>query len=420
MKNWQKTRIDTSKKFQEAAYEQVNELIFKKRDGKCLILSDNTKLIEFVSCSYLGLDMDKRIIRASNNNINNCGVTFPAARTRIQAKSFVILEKLLNNIFCNSFTTIFSTLHLGHLGLIPILGSGTLPSFPSGETGFQFILDKTVHSSIQINRALMEQFGEVSLVSFNCNKKIEVEFKEAINKGKKPIAIADSIGSMGGITPIKFLFELAEKHDGYIYLDDAHGTSIFGKHGCGYVLQKLNNQFHPRLILASSLSKAFGAVAGVISLPTKKDADFLKHFSPTYIFGGPPSLAIIDSAIESAHIHLSEEIYTLQNKLWDNVKLFDYLLKQHIINNSSPSPIRGVLIGDEFKTIKITKELKKIGFAVTAALYPTVPKNRAMLRIAISAIHTKEQITAICKSIMTLIKKPLTSHVKSFTLTDTK
>lgn len=399
IKNWQKKKIDSSKNFQSIAYDEINELVFKERKGKQVILADGSELTEFVSCSYLGLDVDSRIINASNNNIFKCGVTFSAARTRIQAESFVTLENLLNQIFCHGYSTTFSTLHLGHLGVLPMLGSGELPSFPCDKGGFSFILDKTVHSSIQIQRALMQQFGEVVLNNFNDHFELEDLFRKSNNERKTPVAIVDSIGSMGGVAPVQYLFNLAEKYNGYIYLDDAHGTSIYGKHGCGYALQALGNTFHPRLILASSLAKAFGAIAGVIILPTKSDANMLKRFSPTYVFSGPPALTIIDSAIESAKIHLTDEIYKLQEKLQENIRYFDSLLQKHVINESSPSPIRGILIGDEYKTIKFTKLLRGRGFAVTAAMYPTVPKGRSILRIALSAIHEKNQILSLCQNI---------------------
>lgn len=271
--NWQKERIIQSRAYQLKAYDEVNELVFKERNGKLVTLIDGTQLVEFVSCSYLGLDTDPRIISAVNKNIKKFGITFAAARTRIKAESFDVLDNMLNEVFCNAHSTVFSSLHLAHLGFFPLLGSGELPSFPAGENGFLFILDKTVHSSIQINRAMLEQFGSVSLVDFHKINHVKEKAKLARSEKKAPVFIADSIGSMGGIAPIKSLFHIAEEYDGYIYLDDAHGTSVFGKNGCGCVLEELEYSFHPRLILTASLAKAFGtAGGGVLVLPTKDDA----------------------------------------------------------------------------------------------------------------------------------------------------
>ena len=198
-----------------------------------------------------------------------------------------------------------------------------MPSFPMSSNGFVFILDKNVHASIQINRGLLSQFGEVKICGFSEKDTLIRLFDEGSGSSCTPIVLADSIGSMGGIAPLDLLFQLAEKYNGYLYLDDAHGTSVFGQYGSGYVLDFLQNNFHPRLILTSSLAKAFGSVAGVVQLPTKADADFVKHYCSTYIFGGPPVLPAISAAIASADIHLSGEVHRLQKKLWKNTTYFD-------------------------------------------------------------------------------------------------
>jgi 7-keto-8-aminopelargonate synthetase-like enzyme len=398
--NWQKRKILQSKEHQNKAFQEINGLTIKKRDKRKVVLSDGRVLTEFVSCSYLGLDQDRRVIEATMNNLYDCGVTFPAARTRIQVESFVVLEELLSKIFCNSFCVVFANLHQTHLGFLPLLASGEVPSYPICNNGVRFILDKTVHASVQINRGLMLQFGEVVSINFNQIERVENEFKKAFGHNQTPIAIADSIGSMGGLSHIVPLFEFAEKYNGYVYLDDAHGTSIFGKNGCGYVLNLLNHIYHPRLILTSSLSKAFGAIGGVLVLPTKKDIDVVKQFCLTYIFGGPPALAIINSAIAAAEIHLSPEIYELQQKLQDRIAYFDSLMNEYqIVNYKSCSPIRGVRIGDELKTISAALKLRKNGFAVTAAMYPAVAKEHGILRLAFGTNHTHEDIMTLCESI---------------------
>ena len=68
---------------------------------------------------------------------------------------------------------------------------------------------------------------------------------------------------MGGNAPVVELINLSEEYNGYCYIDDAHGTSIIGKNGGGFVLNELDNNFNQRLLLVSSLSKAFGATGGL-------------------------------------------------------------------------------------------------------------------------------------------------------------
>ncbi|MGB6977466.1 MAG: aminotransferase class I/II-fold pyridoxal phosphate-dependent enzyme [Gammaproteobacteria bacterium] len=396
--NWFRKKVEQAREHQEKAYHEVNELVIEEREGKQIVLTDGTRLTEFISCSYLGLDMDERLIAGATSSIQKCGVTFAAARTRARVKSFVVLEELLNKIFCDNYTVVFGSLHLAHLGFFPLLASGEMPSFPLKENGVVFILDKTVHASIQINRGLLSQFGEVVLENFQQLDDLEKIAQRAAAHDRTPVFISDSVGSMGGIVSIEAIAALAERYKGYAYLDDAHGMSIHGENGCGYVLKCLQHKLPPRVIISTSLAKAFGAVAGVLVLPTRADMEMVKRFATTYVFGGPPPLTIIDSAIASAKIHLSPEIKVFQNRLWDNVQYFDELFGtfgDRLVNNKKPSPVRGVLIGDEFKAIACALQLRKAGFLVTTAMYPTVAKGRSMLRAAISASHSKEDINKL-------------------------
>jgi len=402
--NWLTKKIQASKEFQDEAYREVNELAIRERQGRVLTLIDGKILVDFASCSYLGLDQDPRVIAYACKNMAKYGITFPIARTRIRVENFIRLEALLNRIFCNSYTVVFSSLHLTHLGILPLLGSGELPSYPLSQQGVVFILDKTVHSSIHINRALLGQFGHVLIADFTDKAAILSCLESSAKENKTPITIADGIGSMGGLAPVKWLIEMMEKYNGYVYFDDAHGTSILGKYGCGYVLDCLGNTFHPRLLLTTSLAKAFGSVAGVIAVATAEDQAVIKRFCPTYVFGGPPALPVVDAAIASAEIHLTDEIAVLQQKLWGNLAYFDSLNRVRVINHGIYSPIRCLEIGDEHKAIACGKELRKRGFAVTTAMYPTVAKGKSILRLAFSAEHTKSQIDNLITHIHHLLQ----------------
>ena len=259
MSNWQKNKIIHSKEFQSKAYDEINNLIVTERDGKQILLSDGQWLTEFMSCSYLGLDQDKWVIAAAINSINRCGVNFAVSRSRLQIEAGIALENYLDQIF-NSHCVTFTSLHLTHLGIIPLIASGEMPSYPIANNGIVFFIDKKAHASMQIQRGLMLQFGEVILIDAANLNEVESHFKTAYESQKTALLLADGICSMGGIISVKELIELAEKYLGYVYLDDAHGISIQGQKGCVYVLDQLKI-FHPRLILAISLSKGFGAVA---------------------------------------------------------------------------------------------------------------------------------------------------------------
>ena len=105
-KNWQQQRILKSEPYQEVAYKSVNEMVVAKREKRKLILDNDKELLDFMSCSYLGLDLDKRVIAAASQHLSELGVTIPTARTRLRANLFDTLEKKLNKIFADSFSVI--------------------------------------------------------------------------------------------------------------------------------------------------------------------------------------------------------------------------------------------------------------------------------------------------------------------------
>lgn len=407
--NWQRRKILLSKEHQIKATTTVNNLVIKARDGRQIRLVDDRLLTDFISCSYLGLDLDKRIIDASaSQRIYDCGVNFPVSRTRLKVNSFETLDNLLSQIFCSSSTIVFTSIHLANLGLFPLLGSGEMPSFPMLANGPRFIMDKRVHASTQINRALLGQFGEVIRVDFQDLDQVEAQFKRSLQNYQTPIAMSDSIVSTGGIIPVLKIIQFTEEYNGYVYIDDAHGTSIHGHSGCGYVLKCLNEEFHPRLILTVSLSKGFGCNGGAVALPTKADADFVKKFSQPYIFSNPPPLSIIESSIASARIHLSEELSTLQNRLWKNIEYFEKQIHGgtndiKIVNHEAPSPICCIFIGDEYRAIDYSNQLMQLGYLVMTTMYPTVAKGESLLRIAFSAMHTEKAITGLCSGLQAIL-----------------
>lgn len=359
-------------------------------------MTDGNEYTEFISCSYLGLDQDTRILDAAAKNLEQAGFSFSSARTRMKYYGLDELEELLNQIFMAN-TVYFSSVHLAHLGLIPLLGSGEIPGF-SIKNAPHFILDKQVHASIQINRGLMKQFGTVSLVDFNQANDLLKIIKTADAEGNTPILICDSVGSMGSTTNIKALVKLIRQYNGYLYLDDAHGMSIFGTHGNGYAMMMLEDTLDERIILTTSLSKAFGTYGGLIVLKNPKAIEFIKKFCSTYIFSGSLATPLIEASIISAKIHLSKEIYQLQNRVSDNLLLFDTIINPDIkiINRNEKVTIRGWYIGDELEAMAAGEYLKDYGILATVAMYPTTAQHQSLIRFGICNNHTEAEIIKLC------------------------
>nr|WP_228134601.1 aminotransferase class I/II-fold pyridoxal phosphate-dependent enzyme [Klebsiella michiganensis] len=357
MENWQKRKIDRSLKYQTRVFsEHINELVAVKRDGKVITLDDGRKMVEFVSCSYLGLETHPALKKAVVDAIERFGVQVSVARTRVKVDLFPQLEARLNDIMHGAHTLTFNAVTPCHIAVLPLLASGTLPHFTFSKKPY-FIMEKTAHATLQINRGLLQQFGEVVRIDFQDKARIEEAFRYAASQGLTPISVSDSVGSMGGVAPVAHIVRLAHQYDGYAYIDDAHGTSIYGEYGSGYVMSCLGHRLDERIIIAGSLSKAFGSHGGFIACRDAETIKFIKTYGTTYAFGGPPSLPGIAACVAAADLHLDGTVAARQEKLQNVIRYFDEVFgKIDIVNRGTTMPIRGILIGNEDLAITMCKK----------------------------------------------------------------
>ncbi len=399
MENWQKRKINRSLKYQTRVFsENINELVVVNRDGKEIILDDGRKMIEFVSCSYLGLETPPLLSEAIIEAVDRFGAQISVARTRVKADLFNQLEEQLNKIMNGAHTLTFNAVTPCHIAVLPLLASGILPRYMFSNKPY-FIMEKTAHATLQINRGLLQQFGEVSRIDFKDESKIEEAFIYAAENGMTPISVSDSVGSMGGVAPVARIVQLAHQYNGYAYIDDAHGTSIYGINGSGYVMSCLNNKLDERIIIAGSLSKAFGSHGGFLACHSEDTINFIKAYGTTYAFGGPPSLPGIAGYVAAARLHLDGTVTARQETLQNVIRYFDEVFRDtQIINRGTTMPIRGILIGDENRAITLCKRLHDYGFATTVAMYPTVEEGHAILRCALSALHKHKHIDELYRS----------------------
>lgn len=399
MENWQKRKIERSLKYQTRVFsEHINELVVVNREGKEITLDDGRQLVEFVSCSYLGLETHQALKKAVVDAVDRFGVQISVARTRVKVDLFPQLEARLNKIMHGAHTLTFNAVTPCHIAVLPLLASGTLPHFTFSKKPY-FIMEKTAHATLQINRGLLQQFGEVVRIDFQDQSAIEAAFHYAASHGLTPISVSDSVGSMGGVAPVAHIVRLAHQYDGYAYIDDAHGTSIYGDYGSGYVMACLGHQLDERIIVAGSLSKAFGSHGGFVACREAETINFIKTYGTTYAFGGPPSLPGIAACVAAADLHLDGTVAARQEKLQNVIRYFDEVFTNtEIVNRGTTMPIRGILIGNEDLAITVCKKLHDRGFATTVAMYPTVEEGHAILRCALSALHQSGQIDNFYKN----------------------
>jgi 7-keto-8-aminopelargonate synthetase-like enzyme len=183
-----------------------------------------------------------------------------------------------------------------------------------------------------------------------------------------------------------------------LYIDDAHGTSIFGARGEGTVLQRLGGVLPENVTLTFSLSKGYGCNGGGVLLPTREAESRVRTFGTTYAFSAPLDFSMVGAALAALEVHRDGRLTTLQEALRARVALFDRLVGREL----PFSPIRMVEVGDEARAIELGDALKARGFFVSTTFFPVVARGNAMLRVCIGVGHTEAELRGLVEALREL------------------
>jgi 7-keto-8-aminopelargonate synthetase-like enzyme len=390
--NWVASRIANSSGALEQAFaEGLTGHAFRAREGKTVTLVDGRRAVEFISCSYLGLETHPALLNAATATIGRAGLHFASARTRMRIDDLDVLEDNLRAIYGGASVTCFTSVGNVHLGVLPLLGAGSLPGYPLARDGAAFYVDRTAHASIQVLRGVLEQLGPVRRFDATDPDSL-ASLLQAEEPSRTPVVLVDGVGSMGGLVDVAGLSATVWAARGYLYVDDAHGVSTTGRHGAGYAYEALGDRLPAHVLLAGSLSKGFGGQGGFCALATDADTRVLRRFGNPLIFGGPLMLPLISANRASSELHLDGTVAKMQQQLWANVQLFDELTGHSLINAGVRSPIRGALFSVEEDALAATRRLLGAGVLVTPAFYPTVARGHGLVRVAVSALHSTAEI----------------------------
>ncbi|TKT75666.1 aminotransferase class I/II-fold pyridoxal phosphate-dependent enzyme [Aquamicrobium sp. LC103] len=350
------------------------------------------RIVDFVRCSYLGLDNHPEIIDGAIEAVRKYrALHWSCARTRLNFNLIGELEETLSSLFSARVIT-YSSVLAANMGALPLLASGHL----TNQKKPLIVFDRHAHATLAFHKATIADETEVATIPHN-----DMSALEELCRTRENVAyICDGVYSMGGSAPIEHLLALQERYGLFLYIDDAHGISLFGKHGEGLARSKMPDRLGERTIVAASLGKGFGASGGMLMLGTRDQEELFRNFAVAHAFSASPNLAAVGAALASARLHGSSKLADLQKLLQDRLELFDSLLAT---KHEKSLPIRMVTIGDELTTIGAAKAILDNGHYVSAVFFPTVSKGRSGLRICPTASHTVDEIKSLCASIRMIL-----------------
>ncbi len=357
------------------------------------------QMLNFGCCNYLGLESDPRLREAAKEAIDRYGVQYYSVRAYVSLPPYQELEHNFSLMFGKPAVVMPSTA-LGHWAAMPILvGSEDA-----------IILDHQVHTTVQeIARMVKANGTHVEMVRHNRLDYLESRIRKLSIQYKKIWYMADGVYSMyGDVAPMSGIHDLLNRYEQFhLYIDDAHGMSWTGKNGTGMVTQLV--PFHPKMVLITSLSKAFGCMGGLAIFPDEATKAKVRNVGSTLIFTGPIQPALLAAALECTKIHLSNEIYEMQAALKERL---DFMKNRAVelnlpILGNGETPVFYLGTSKPEVCYGMVKRLMEAGFFPALAVFPSVPYHRSGMRLLPTLYHSLEDIAALLEAIAGLLPQVL-------------
>jgi 8-amino-7-oxononanoate synthase len=253
--------------------------------------------------------------------------------------------------------------------------------------GEYVIVDKYVHACILDGCAL----SQGTLVRFNHNDMTDLEDKLVrLSPNANKLIITDGIFSMeGDICNLPAITRLARTYGAQLMLDDAHGIGVLGPGGSGTAAHfGLTGEVD---LIMGTFSKSLAAIGGFIA-GGERVINYLMHNARPFLFSASASPASVAAVLAALDV-MAREPERLQ-RLWDNARFlkqgFDAL---GVDTGHSDSPILPIVVGGWERCLEVWRHLQDEGIFVNPVLPPAVPPGRCMIRISVTAGHTRQQLS---------------------------
>jgi len=341
------------------------------REDATHVLRGGRRLLSFSCNDYLGLSRDPRVLAGARAALEAHGAGACASRLITGDHPLLgELERRLAAFKGAEAACVFGSGYLANTGIIATLtGANDL-----------VLLDELVHSSLISGAKL----SGARTLSFRHNDAGHLDELLRANRGAagRCLVATDGVFSMDGdLAPVGDLLAVAEAHDAWLLVDDAHGVGVVnGGRGAAHG--------HAVPLRMGTLSKALGSYGGYVcaSVPV---IDYLKTRARTFVYspGLPPAsvaaaLAALD-IVESEPARVAEPLR--------KARLFTGLMGLP----EAQSCIAPVIVGDARRALAISARLEEMGYLVGAIRPPTVPPGTSRLRVTFSAAHGDDDVTAL-------------------------
>ncbi|MBQ8760431.1 MAG: glycine C-acetyltransferase [Bacteroidales bacterium] len=354
-----------------------NERIIESPQG-AEIMVKGKKCLNFCANNYLGLANNPELIEAAKKGLDARGFGMASVRFICGCQDLhKQLEQKIAEFFGTEDTILYAACFDANGGVFePLLG-------PEDAIISDALNHASIIDGVRLCKAQRFRYANADMAD------LEAQLQAAKDCRFKLI-VTDGVFSMdGNVCPLDKIYELAQKYDAMVMVDESHSAGVVGTTGRG-VTERFNLRGEIE-ILTGTLGKAFGGAMGGFTTGKKEIIDMLRQRSRPYLFSNSMAPGLVAAGIRM--FEMMSETNELQDKLHANT---DYFIKEMVAKGfdckPSESAICAVMLYDAPLSQKFAARMQDEGIFVTGFYYPVVPKGQARIRVQISAAHEKEHL----------------------------
>jgi glycine C-acetyltransferase len=356
------------------------ERIITSAQDAVIKISTGEEVINFCANNYLGLSSHPDVIQAAKDTMDTHGFGMSSVRFICGTQDIhKELEQKIADYYSTEDTILYAAAFDANAGVFePLLGKEDA-----------IISDSLNHASIidgvRLCKAARFRYQNSDM------EDLEKQLIAANENGARfKIIVTDGVFSMDGIVaPLDNICDLADKYDALVMIDECHSAGFIGETGRGTleakgVLDRID-------IITGTLGKALGGAMGGYTTGKKEIIEILRQRSRPYLFSNSLAPALVGASIKV--FEMLDTDTTLRDKLEWNTNYFKKGIKEaglEIVDGDSA--IVPVMLYDAKLSQKMADMLLEEGIYVIGFFYPVVPKDKARIRVQLSAAHTKEHL----------------------------
>ena len=355
-----------------------NERVIITPQSSAIQVEGGKDVINFCANNYLGLADNPELIQAAKDRMDARGYGMASVRficgTQDTHKQ---LEQAISDFFGTEDTILYAACFDANGGLFePLLTDQDA-----------IISDALNHASIidgvRLCKAVRYRYANGDMAD------LEEQLKKAQAQRFRIIA-TDGVFSMdGNVCPLDKIYELAQKYDALVMVDESHSAGVVGQTGHGVTERyDLRGKIE---IITGTLGKAFGGSVGGFTTGKKEIIDLLRQRSRPYLFSNSIPPLIAAAGLKTFEILTRSN--EMQDRLHANTEYFITKMKAAGFDiKPTESAICAVMLYDARLSQEFAAALQEEGIYVTGFYYPVVPQGQARIRVQLSAAHTTEQL----------------------------